>query len=120
MSMSSVADWAELIGTQACPELPLEVVDEIDSTNTELMRRAREAPLRPCALLALRQHAGRGRLGRTWHSAPGQALTFSVGCTLARDDWSGLSLAMGVVLAQTLATVGMARAPSGFSGPPFM
>ena len=52
------------------------------------------------------QNAGRGRLGRRWHSdaaAAGAALTFSLGLPLApRGDWSGLSLAVGLSLAEAL------------------
>ena len=53
------------------PGLVLERVDSIASTNTELMRRARDGQTRPTLLLARRQTAGRGRLGRQWLSAAG-------------------------------------------------
>ena len=62
----------------------------------------READLRPCLLIAEHQSAGRGRQGRTWKSAPGASLTFSLGLPLALDDWSGLSLAVGVALCDAL------------------
>ena len=80
----------------------VEVLPEVDSTNTELMRRARAGRTEPVLLVAERQTAGRGRLGRAWASAPGDSLTFSLGLTLAPPDWSGLSLAVGVALAETL------------------
>ena len=48
------------------PGLRVEVVAEIDSTNTELMRRARAGDTAPVLLVAERQTAGRGRLGRAW------------------------------------------------------
>jgi BirA family biotin operon repressor/biotin-[acetyl-CoA-carboxylase] ligase len=53
-------------------------------------------------LVAEAQTAGRGRLGRTWHSAPGDSLTFSLALPLAPKDWSGLSLAVGVSVAESL------------------
>lgn len=82
--------------------LRVEVAAELDSTNTALLDRARSGDARPCLLVAERQTAGRGRLGRAWWSQPGQALTFSLGLPLAPRDWSGLSLAVGLSLAESL------------------
>jgi BirA family biotin operon repressor/biotin-[acetyl-CoA-carboxylase] ligase len=109
---------AEAIWEAVAPDLPgftVEIVPEIDSTNTELMRRARADRLEPVLLVAERQTAGRGRLGRSWFSdsagsphtaAPSAgappALTFSLGLPLAPADWSGLSLAVGVSVAESL------------------
>jgi BirA family biotin operon repressor/biotin-[acetyl-CoA-carboxylase] ligase len=96
---------AEAVWEQVAPQLPgftVEVLPEVDSTNSELMRRARAGQLDPVLLVAERQRAGRGRLGRAWHGQPGDALTFSVGLLLAPRDWSGLSLAVGVAVAQAL------------------
>lgn len=94
----------------------VEVVGEIDSTNTELMRRIRAGDCPATLLVAERQTAGRGRLGRVWQSentavanqgegpAPGPlaSLTFSLGMALAPKDWSGLSLVVGLVVARCL------------------
>jgi BirA family transcriptional regulator, biotin operon repressor / biotin---[acetyl-CoA-carboxylase] ligase len=96
---------AEAIWESVSPLLPgftVEILPEVDSTNTELMRRARAGRLEPVLLVAERQTAGRGRLGRGWHSAAGESLTFSLGLPLAPADWSGLSLAAGVSLAESL------------------
>ena len=99
-------NWpAEAVWEAVAPMLPgftVEILPEIDSSNTELMRRARAGQLEPVLLVAERQTAGRGRLGRAWHSAPGDSLTFSLGLPLAPADWSGLSLAVGVSLAESL------------------
>jgi BirA family biotin operon repressor/biotin-[acetyl-CoA-carboxylase] ligase len=92
------------------PGFTVEVLPELDSTNTELMRRARAGQVDPILLVAERQTAGRGRLGRTWVSAapdagspePIASLTFSLGIALQPQDWSGLSLAVGLSLAQSL------------------
>jgi BirA family biotin operon repressor/biotin-[acetyl-CoA-carboxylase] ligase len=88
------------------PGLGVEVVAEIDSTSSELMRRARDGSRAPVLLVAERQTAGRGRLGRSWQSAQDAqqpaSLTFSLGLPLAPRDWSGLSLAVGVSVAESL------------------
>jgi BirA family transcriptional regulator, biotin operon repressor / biotin---[acetyl-CoA-carboxylase] ligase len=84
------------------PGLTVEVLPQVDSTNTELMRRARAGRIDPVLLVGERQTAGRGRLGRGWDSEPGKSLTFSLGLPLAPADWSGLSLAVGVTLAESL------------------
>ena len=80
----------------------VEVLSSIDSTNSELMRRARSGLMEPVLLAAEDQTAGRGRLGKGWHSKPGQSLTFSLALPLAPANWSGLSLAVGVSLAHSL------------------
>lgn len=48
--------------------LPCEVLPEVDSTNSEAERRLAAGAEAPFAVVALRQTAGRGRLGRRWHS----------------------------------------------------
>lgn len=96
---------AESVWQAVAPTLPgfsVEVLPSIDSTNTELMRRARAGQHEPVLLVALEQTAGRGRRGRGWVSAPGSSLTFSLGLPLQPQDWSGLSLAVGVSLAEQL------------------
>jgi BirA family biotin operon repressor/biotin-[acetyl-CoA-carboxylase] ligase len=62
----------------------------------------RQDDTQPCLLVAEHQTLGRGRQGRPWHSAPGSSLTFSLGLPLAPRDWCGLSLAVGVALADAL------------------
>ena len=96
---------AEALWEAVAPVLPgftVEVLPEVDSTNSELMRRARAGQAEPVLLVTERQTAGRGRLGRDWHSTVGESLTFSLGLKLAPADWSGLSLAVGVSLAESL------------------
>jgi BirA family biotin operon repressor/biotin-[acetyl-CoA-carboxylase] ligase len=96
---------AEAIWEAVAPVLPaftVEILPEVDSSNSELMRRARQGRCEPVLLVAERQSAGRGRLGRAWESAPGDSLTFSLGLPLAPLDWSGLSLAVGVSVAENL------------------
>jgi BirA family biotin operon repressor/biotin-[acetyl-CoA-carboxylase] ligase len=96
---------AEAIWEAVAPYLvgfTVEILPQIDSSNTELMRRARAGRTDPVLLVAEQQTAGRGRLGRGWHSGAGDSLTFSLGLPLAPRDWSGLSLAVGVSLAESL------------------
>lgn len=107
MIWPSEAIWAAVV-----PQLPgftVEVVPQIDSTNSELMRRAKACDQCPILLVAEHQTSGRGRMGRHWHSAaaglPGQtlgSLTFSIGLPFSPVDWSGLSLAVGVSVADSL------------------
>lgn len=88
--------------TPLLPGLAIEVWPTIDSSNTELLRRARRGPLAPTLIVAEEQTAGRGRLGRSWYSGAGDALAVSLGLPYAPRDWSGLSLAVGVGLAESL------------------
>lgn len=99
--------------------LSMEVVGAIDSTNSELMRRARLGQTDPVLLVAVNQTAGRGRMGKTWQSTVGTSLTFSLGLPLQPSDWSGLSLAVGVSVAESLAAL-LARSPlnTGVQTPP--
>lgn len=114
------------------PGLSVEVAASLPSTNTTLIERARASARdlvastddalalvrrsvesgafgrravdwQPCLLVAERQTAGRGRMGRDWHAEPLASLTFSLALPLAPADWSGLSLAVGVALAEALA-----------------
>ena len=96
---------SEAIWEQVYPLLPdftVEVLPEIDSSNSELMRRARAGQYEATLLVAERQTAGRGRMGRVWQSQPGGSLTFSISLSMAPRDWSGLSLAVGLSLAESL------------------
>ena len=163
--MSRAIAWpTEQIKAALAPLLPgfrVEVLARLDSTNTELMRRARNGQMEPVLLVAEQQTAGRGRLGRQWFSGeertsvgasfaagpsqgeaapaglspaapalPAQggtgrrvdasdvglfsavreatsvgaipSLTFSLGLPLSPPDWSGLSLAVGLSVVQSL------------------
>jgi BirA family biotin operon repressor/biotin-[acetyl-CoA-carboxylase] ligase len=101
---------AEAVWEAVAPGLPdftVEVLPEIDSSNTELMRRFRGSPgvpprTEPTLLVAEQQTAGRGRMGRNWQSRRGDSLTFSLGLPLQPADWSGLSLVVGISLAESL------------------
>ena len=101
----SVRWYPEDLWQHTAPVLPgftVEVLPRIDSTNTELMRRARAGQTEPILLIAEDQTAGKGRQGRPWSNAPGSSLMCSLALPLAPRDWSGLSLAVGVAMAQAL------------------
>jgi BirA family transcriptional regulator, biotin operon repressor / biotin---[acetyl-CoA-carboxylase] ligase len=82
----------------------LDVLDEVVSTNTYLMKAAANGAPHVSCVAAHIQTGGRGRRGRTWVSQLGASLTFSL---LWRFDCgaaalSGLSLAVGVALIRAL------------------
>ena len=89
----------------------VEVVDEIDSTNSQLMARAMAGAAAGTCLAAEWQSAGRGRRGRSWISSLGGSLTFSLLWRFERGagHLGGLSLAVGVAVARALEACGAAR-----------
>lgn len=101
---------AELIAEQSLAArqvMAIEVTSSTPSTNTAL--RLQIAHLSgPMLLAAEQQTAGRGRAGRSWQSAPGDSLCFSLAwpCQLSMARLSGLSLMVGVVVAETLRSQG--------------
>lgn len=104
-SSLSVAHVAAALGALA-PRFDVEVLAECDSTNARLLARP-NAPA-GTVLAADRQTAGRGRLGRAWHSDGVASLTFSLLWRLpAGAQPSGLSLAVGVGIAEALHGLGV-------------
>lgn len=106
MTAISPLRWpAEALWQAIDPILPgftVEVLPQIDSTSSELMRRARAGLAAPTLLVAEEQTAGHGRLGRGWRSSGQASLTFSLGLALNPADWQGLSLAAGLAVAESL------------------
>ncbi|HEX6733743.1 MAG TPA: biotin--[acetyl-CoA-carboxylase] ligase, partial [Azonexus sp.] len=86
----------------------VDALDTCDSTSSELMRRADAGAPAGTVIVADRQEAGRGRRGRSWLSSPERSLTFSVlwRFTGSPARLGGLSLAVGVALAQALESLG--------------
>ena len=106
---------AEAIYEDLLPQLPafnVEVAEELGSTNAVLLERARSGDDSPALLVARRQTQGRGRQGRAWWSDPDASLTFSVALALQPRDWSGLSLAVAVLLADALEPRAPASSPT--------
>ncbi|MDG1943846.1 MAG: bifunctional biotin--[acetyl-CoA-carboxylase] ligase/biotin operon repressor BirA [Halioglobus sp.] len=82
----------------------LVILDSIDSTNSEVMRRAEQGCASGLVCTAEQQTAGRGRRGRAWISPYASNLYVSLlwefsGGAAALE---GLSLAVGVAVAQAL------------------
>jgi BirA family biotin operon repressor/biotin-[acetyl-CoA-carboxylase] ligase len=99
---------AATIAALSAAGVEVEVVAQTGSTNADLLARA--ATLRqPLLLIAENQTAGRGRAGRSWLSSAGGSLTFSLAWHFAGgpQHLSGLPLAVGVALAETLARLGV-------------
>lgn len=92
--------WVAL--SKVLPNLSIEIRTEVDSTNSRLMDNARQGLVEPMVMVAETQTAGRGRMGKAWHTQSHRALTFSVGLPMAPADWSGLSLVVGLSLARSL------------------
>lgn len=92
---------------EAAPLFAIEHLESCDSTNTLLLERAARGATAGLTLLADSQTAGRGRRGRSWLSAPECSLTFSVLWRFThRSSLVGLSLAVGLAVAQALEDLG--------------
>lgn len=130
LSWGATALWERL--DPLLPGISVEVLAHVDSTNTRLLERARahggqrdarvsrpgeldarardartplgrrQQDLSACLLVAEEQSRGRGRQGRDWIASAGASLTFSLALPLAPVQWGGLSLAVGLALAEAL------------------
>lgn len=89
----------------------LEVLLDVDSTNTRLLAQPAPAPGHANAALSELQHAGRGRRGRQWVSPFGASIALSMGCAFGdmRRAEPALSLAVGVAVARALRRAGAKR-----------
>lgn len=102
-------DWrAQALQARLSAELPglrVQIRDSVDSTNTRLLEECAASGAQapdPTLLVAEQQLRGRGRHGRMWQAERGASLTFSLALRLRCTDCSGLSLAVGVALADAL------------------
>jgi BirA family biotin operon repressor/biotin-[acetyl-CoA-carboxylase] ligase len=109
LEQSEVKRW---LGKDA-GRFDIEILPQAASSNTLLLQRASHVAANGGApsgsVLAVElQTAGRGRMGRTWHSGLGTALTFSLLWRFDRglNALSGLSLAVGVAVVRALNSVG--------------
>lgn len=75
--------WLPLLTTRQMGRGQAAVLDTVTSTNTYLKGMARSGAPAGSLCLSETQSAGKGRLGRVWHSPAGQGLWLSV---LARPD----------------------------------
>jgi len=102
------AALSERTAERGGPRLTVEVVDQIDSTSSELLRRSQKRDIHGVALAAEWQTAGRGRRGRTWTAIAGGSLAFSLGWGFEQGAGflAGLSLAVGVAVVRALEAEG--------------
>ena len=91
--------------------LRLDVVDEIESTSTQVLKLAAAGAASGTCIAAEWQSTGRGRRGRTWISRLGGSLTFSMLWRFERGagHLGGLSLAVGEAVARALSECGVPR-----------
>ena len=87
----------------------LRLFRDIPSTNQYLLDEQISQANGPLACFAEYQSAGRGRRGRRWYSPFGANLYFSLAWPVrsAAADLAGLSLAVGVVVAEVLSALGL-------------
>ena len=98
LTQHTVADAVRGAGIDAPPRF----VEVTGSTNSDLLRLAAEGASEWTVLVAGHQQAGRGRLGRSWVSVPGQSLLASV-LLRPRVEAEGaplLTLAAGLAMAE--------------------
>ncbi len=85
----------------------IRAVAQTGSTNADLIA-AVDTLTGPTFLVADVQTAGRGRAGRPWHTRAASAMTFSLAWPVASSQSiAGLSLAIGVVIAESLKSLGI-------------
>jgi BirA family transcriptional regulator, biotin operon repressor / biotin---[acetyl-CoA-carboxylase] ligase len=88
----------------------LELLFEVDSTNTRLLAAAPPSPGSADVCVSELQHAGRGRLGRRWIAPFGGGIAMSLGWTCGDviRTLPALSLGVGVAVSRALARAGAA------------
>ncbi len=115
--MNSPSTFEPLDAARILAELPLtampvslHIAQDTGSTQDDAL--AAPVPEQGCAMfLAERQSAGRGRRGREWVSPPGANIYFSLSRRFSRPlpSLAGLSLAVGVALAEGLRSLGFGQ-----------
>jgi len=104
--MLDLAALTQALGTDAC-RFDADLLPVCDSTNAVLLAHAEAGAPSGAVVIAESQTAGRGRRGRTWVSASGESLTFSLLWRFAPGTVPlGLSLAVGIAVTRALAKVG--------------
>ncbi|GEM_PF-2605339 len=88
----------------------IEILPSIDSTNSEMKRRAQKAKLEhEFVLMAREQTHGRGRGERTWNCRSGESLAASYWIELSNEEGGGLKWASSLPLIVGLAMVKAAQ-----------
>jgi BirA family transcriptional regulator, biotin operon repressor / biotin---[acetyl-CoA-carboxylase] ligase len=99
---------AEIAGARTPHLRNLELLFEVDSTNTRLLAAAAPPLGSADVCMSELQHAGRGRLGRRWIAPFGAGIAMSVGWSFSdmARTLPALSLGVGVAVARALARAG--------------
>lgn len=106
---------AQRIRAELAPECQshlheLELLFDVDSTNTRLLGARPPPPGTADVCLTELQHAGRGRLGRHWIAPFGSGISMSLGwtCSDVVRTLPALSLGVGVAVSRALVRAGAA------------
>ena len=99
---------AELCAESLAHLRALQLLFEVDSTNTRLLANAQPPPGMADVCIAELQHAGRGRLGRRWVAPFGGGIALSLGwtCSDVVRTLPALSLGVGVAVSRALSRAG--------------
>jgi BirA family biotin operon repressor/biotin-[acetyl-CoA-carboxylase] ligase len=91
------------------PTFDVQLHMSLPSTNQTLMQSLQQRSIHAEVVLAEVQTSGRGRLGRQWQSPFGKNIALSLGWNFAggASALEGLSLVVGLALAQALADLGV-------------
>lgn len=91
------------------PDLHVEVLDSVPSTNVVAAERAHEGAPDGLVVVADHQSAGRGRLDRSWETPEGSAVTFSMLVRPAAPtrSWPWLPLLTGYAVTKALRARGV-------------
>lgn len=101
-----------------CPHTPVIQLGEIGSTNVEALRIGANGNVGPLWILADRQTAGRGRIGRQWFSLSGNlhaSLLLTLWCEA--EEITQISLLAGSALADAINAVATPASRSAGSPP---
>jgi len=94
----------EITGALAGADVPVLVLESVDSTNSEARRRAEAGDLAPLWITARTQTAGRGRRGRAWSTGAGNlAATLLMTTNRAPGDAARTSFVAALAVADALA-----------------
>jgi BirA family biotin operon repressor/biotin-[acetyl-CoA-carboxylase] ligase len=107
LSSAKVSALLDAVTRETCSVI--DVLMDTDSTNTVAMSRAAQGQTSGYVCLAEYQQAGRGRRGRQWVSPFGHNIYLSLVWEFdgGASQLEGLSLAVGVVIAQALSSLGL-------------
>lgn len=108
LSLLDPDELSRLLGEDA-GRVALDVRTLTDSTNSDALEYLRNGLTGPAVVLAEYQSAGRGRRGRQWQSPFASSLYLSLACRfpLGASELEGLSLAVGVAVADALGELGV-------------